>query len=253
MEKKKAAEESCSKNFTFVCASDELARHNLEILKKFGIEASLVSSNCIQITQEVSQPSDHFYGDFYFSDREGTRLADLGEKCRLVKSYNILNPLPTDFLMNPGSEPVLGFCDELGIVWLSYDSPPAEIYIRSQAEIGSRPTPYQEIGGPIVDLDLIVSAMDGDRGVDQQRIAEEGAAWVALLLRKNSDYGSAAWKNPVLAPECNSDSAMRVRMSDKIERIQSLLSKGEAEVSESLEDTVRDLGSYCLLWLTRPK
>jgi len=101
---------------------------------------------------------------------------------------------------------------------------------------------------------VMEDAFLGKRGPDQERIAREGVAWVALLLRKNADYGSSAWKRPVLAPECDTDTAMRVRMSDKIERITSLLSKGDPEVvDESIRDTVRDLGAYCLLWLVCPQ
>jgi hypothetical protein len=100
---------------------------------------------------------------------------------------------------------------------------------------------------------IVGDAFYGHRGVDQKRIAREGVAWVALLLRKNADYDSSAWKRPVLAPECDVDTAMRVRMSDKIERIMSLLKKDGPEVAEeSIRDTMRDLGAYCLLWLACP-
>jgi hypothetical protein len=103
------------------------------------------------------------------------------------------------------------------------------------------------------EIDITMDAIRGIRGPDQQRIATEGLAWLSLLLRKNADYGSSAWKKPVLAPECDVDTAMRVRMSDKIERIQSLLAKDGPEVAEeSIRDTMRDLGAYCLLWLACP-
>lgn len=102
------------------------------------------------------------------------------------------------------------------------------------------------------ELDLIGTALNGDRGPEQQAIAEEGVKWVSILLRKNADYGGSAWKPPILAPECSASTAIRVRMSDKIERIVSLLSR-EAEVTdESIDDTLRDLGAYCLLELSRP-
>ena len=99
----------------------------------------------------------------------------------------------------------------------------------------------------------LFAALTGERGDDQKRIAEVVVAWGDLLLSKNSDYGSSAWKQPVLAPGLDADAAMRVRMSDKIERISSLLQKGSAEVDESIEDTIKDLGAYCLLWLARPQ
>ena len=103
------------------------------------------------------------------------------------------------------------------------------------------------------DYNLIREALESIRGPDQERIAVEGMKWVALLLRKNSDYGNSVWKPPILAPECSVSTAIRVRMSDKIERITNLLKSGSQEVvSESIDDTLRDLGAYCLLELCRP-
>jgi hypothetical protein len=101
-------------------------------------------------------------------------------------------------------------------------------------------------------LDLIRVALWGDRGEDQQRIAQAVVEWGALLLRKNHDYGSSVWKTPILAPDCDPGTAIRVRMSDKIQRLTQLLQR-EAEVKEeSIHDTLRDLGAYCLLELARP-
>lgn len=101
---------------------------------------------------------------------------------------------------------------------------------------------------------IILDALNGVRGEDQQRIAEVCLEWTVLLLKKNSDYGSSVWKRPILAPECDAGTAIRVRMSDKINRLESLLSKGSAEIdSESIDDTLRDLGAYCLLELARPE
>lgn len=99
---------------------------------------------------------------------------------------------------------------------------------------------------------VLSEALDGARGPDQQRIAAVGLEWIYLLLTKNADYGSSAWKSPILCPTFSPDTAIRVRMSDKIERLRTILDHKTAETSESLEDTIRDLGAYCLLWLTRP-
>jgi hypothetical protein len=96
-------------------------------------------------------------------------------------------------------------------------------------------------------------ALNGDNP-DQKRIAEQGLELVALLLRKNSDYGSAAWNPPVLDPLMSAGNAIMVRMSDKVARIASLNRSGTSpQVQESIEDTVRDLAGYGLLWLARPK
>lgn len=73
-----------------------------------------------------------------------------------------------------------------------------------------------------------------------------------LLVKKNHDYGDSADNPPILLPGLSSDSAILVRMSDKIERIRYLLdSKETPEVNESLEDTIRDLAGYCILWLVK--
>ena len=99
----------------------------------------------------------------------------------------------------------------------------------------------------------VEEAIRGKYGPDQHRIATVGLHWVATLLRKNSDYGSAVWEEPVLAPDCSTDAAIRVRMSDKVSRIRSLLSKRAEVKEETIEDSIGDLGAYCLLLLASPK
>ena len=99
----------------------------------------------------------------------------------------------------------------------------------------------------------IENALNGSRGEDQKRIATEGLAWLELVLFKNMGYGSSVWKSPVLDPRMPVSSAILVRMSDKVARIQSLKSGVVDEVGEALDDTIRDLGAYCLLYLARPK
>lgn len=100
---------------------------------------------------------------------------------------------------------------------------------------------------------IIEAALSGERGPDQKRIADTAIDWMATLLRKNADYGSSAWKVPILAPTMSVGDAIMVRMTDKIERIASLLQRPAEVKSETLEDTVKDLVAYCLLWLARPK
>ena len=102
------------------------------------------------------------------------------------------------------------------------------------------------------DLVRIDEAFHGEHGPDQQLIAAEVIRWGALLLRKNSDYGSSVWEQPILAPDCDPGVAIRVRMSDKISRLNSLLTKKQEVQDESIDDTLRDLGAYCLLELARP-
>jgi hypothetical protein len=102
------------------------------------------------------------------------------------------------------------------------------------------------------ELTLIARTLNGVNGSDQQRIAEVGIDWIQTLLAKNKDYGGSAWETPCLAPHIDVRDALFCRMSDKVKRIAALSSGATPKVNESLEDTVKDLGAYCLLWLARP-
>jgi hypothetical protein len=99
---------------------------------------------------------------------------------------------------------------------------------------------------------LINSALVGQMGPSQQRIAQVGLDWIATLIKKNTDYGDSAWTEPVLAPNLPPKQAILVRMSDKINRLKSLSQK-EALVDESYNDTMKDLGAYALLYLAAPE
>lgn len=57
----------------------------------------------------------------------------------------------------------------------------------------------------------------------------------------------------MLAPNMSRGDSILVRMSDKVKRIQTLQKNGTAEVAESLDDSIRDLASYGLLYLCRPQ
>ena len=58
---------------------------------------------------------------------------------------------------------------------------------------------------------------------------------------------------PVLAPGVGNGGAILVRMSDKIKRIQQLLSRPGLVKDESLEDTFGDLGVYAFLFMIHLK
>jgi hypothetical protein len=103
------------------------------------------------------------------------------------------------------------------------------------------------------DVTLLRQALDGERGEDQKRIAEKGLQIVTTLLRKNRDYGGSAHKRPLLLPSLTAKQAVLVRLSDKLQRLTTLLEKGSPEVAESLEDTFSDTIGYCMLWLTSPE
>lgn len=69
-----------------------------------------------------------------------------------------------------------------------------------------------------------------------------------IIKKKNCDYGAE--------DDCFANFRMfgeigfAVRLSDKLSRIKTLLTRGTAEVKdESVEDTIQDMANYCLLLL----
>ena len=67
-----------------------------------------------------------------------------------------------------------------------------------------------------------------------------------LCVKKNKDYGSSVEDTF----EKFGDISYLVRITDKYNRICSLLQNGKAEVEdESCSDTIRDLANYAFLWL----
>lgn len=81
-----------------------------------------------------------------------------------------------------------------------------------------------------------------------REIVLEGLLQTLTLLRKNIDYGNSALRVPMLAPNLTALQALLCRMSDKVCRIGQLAGSGEQQVKdESLLDTLRDLGAYCVL------
>lgn len=83
---------------------------------------------------------------------------------------------------------------------------------------------------------------------EQYMIAAIGLEVVATLLRKNADYGGSVFRAPLLAPHLSPTAGIQVRLSDKVERMRNLLTTGQAEVQESVMDTLTDLVGYGILW-----
>lgn len=102
------------------------------------------------------------------------------------------------------------------------------------------------IGNPTIP---IIKALNGANGPGQQAIAKAGMDLTILLLKKNTDYGNSAMTPPILAPSMTAREAIQCRMSDKIRRLERLLAGNPAEVNESIEDSISDLGGYSILWL----
>jgi len=86
----------------------------------------------------------------------------------------------------------------------------------------------------------------GDK--NQKAIAAKLIEVGDLLLKKNADYGNSVFHTPVLTPDMQAGDAILVRMSDKISRL-SNLRNNESQIDEAIEDTVKDLIGYGVLWL----
>lgn len=85
----------------------------------------------------------------------------------------------------------------------------------------------------------------------QKKIKSVGDGITNLLLKKNSDYGATALKSPRLCTKLAPREGLLVRMSDKISRLENLLNNPESQqVEESIDDTIRDLAGYCILYLS---
>lgn len=106
--------------------------------------------------------------------------------------------------------------------------------------------------GETVNLDRIRQAAAGQFGDDQRQLVSAGLGIVDTLLRKNSDYGRSAWQVPLLAPNISAREAIQCRMSDKVQRLATMLSGSKPQVQESIEDTMIDLAGYAILWLGAP-
>ncbi len=82
----------------------------------------------------------------------------------------------------------------------------------------------------------------------EEKVAQECERLARLLCAKNAAYGNSVGNSPILLPDMDKNSALFVRMSDKIARLQSLIG-GAQDNGESLADTVRDLAGYCVMYL----
>jgi hypothetical protein len=68
---------------------------------------------------------------------------------------------------------------------------------------------------------------------------------MSLLLKKHKDYGP---KNIADAPG-GALNGLRVRMHDKLARINNLVDTGEVPQYESLEDSFKDMANYAIIGL----
>jgi hypothetical protein len=90
---------------------------------------------------------------------------------------------------------------------------------------------------------------------DQRDIWEIFEKNKIVAIKKNLAYGSSVFTQAVMAPDAPIDAAIRVRMSDKINRLSTLLANPAKNMiqDESINDTFNDLAVYCYLLLIARK
>tara|TARA_R110002096_G_scaffold151818_2_gene314545 strand:- start:909 stop:1382 length:474 start_codon:yes stop_codon:yes gene_type:complete len=96
-------------------------------------------------------------------------------------------------------------------------------------------------------LAVVIASIKGERGSGQVEVAYAGLELLALVLRKNADYGGSALKPPVMAPGTPAQQALRCRMSDKIQRVLKLAGSPPEVASEGINDAIDDLAGYGIL------
>lgn len=98
-----------------------------------------------------------------------------------------------------------------------------------------------DLDGPQNDIDIVMAALAGEN-VEQHNIAQIGLEMLAMLLRKNTKYGSSA-TNPIrVFSKLPPLEGIHIRMDDKLSRIR-------AGAADDDEDPVLDLAGYCILEL----
>lgn len=84
---------------------------------------------------------------------------------------------------------------------------------------------------------------------EQSVIARVFLEFLGKVLKKNADYGSSVFTVPSLCPIITAEEAIRVRMSDKLQRLTNLFTPGRTQYvsDESKDDTLLDFAAYILL------
>lgn len=78
--------------------------------------------------------------------------------------------------------------------------------------------------------------------INQQKIQEQADELATLLIRKNADYGNSFEEQ---FNEYGLTSVL-IRLDDKMKRLKNL-QHNEAQVNESISDTLLDIAGYALL------
>lgn len=113
---------------------------------------------------------------------------------------------------------------------------------------------YNPTGKPRLQGSIIREATDdiiakhsiaGSSAQFDNDVADVTSALFDLLIKKHKDYGP---KNIALSPG-GPLNGLRVRMWDKLARINNLIESGAKPENESLEDSFKDMANYAIIGL----
>lgn len=82
----------------------------------------------------------------------------------------------------------------------------------------------------------------------RQSISDECDLLKKTLMTKSAEYGTGIFGPPRLAPNMTAGAGILVRLGDKMNRLERLLSGAVMPDAETIEDTILDLAGYCVLW-----
>ena len=148
---------------------------------------------------------------------------DLDLKCHVCNHYKGCDVCDTD-------------CDEAFIEYLEED-----------IEVNAKET-LQETLDEVKEtlqktLDKVKEPVENEFMEEYKKIVTET---MELCIKKNKDYGSSVQDTF----EKFGDISYLVRITDKYNRICSLLNREGEVKDESIDDTIRDMANYAFLWLT---
>ena len=106
------------------------------------------------------------------------------------------------------------------------------------------PIPFSVANGRLVNIPAVVPAQKPLSEFDKD-VRNRFDECMELLLRKHSDYGPANIGNAPGGPL----NGLRVRMHDKLARINHLIDTGATPENESLRDSFLDLANYSVIAL----
>ena len=154
-----------------------------------------------------------------------------------------------DYLLN-AKDPIKVLVEEFDLALDCYECPYTNKFDGRNCDCREGLRKYLEEDIEVNESETLQKTLDKVKEPVENEFMEEYKKIVTetmeLCVKKNKDYGSSVEDTF----EKFGDISYLVRITDKYNRICSLLQNGKAEVDdESCSDTIRDMANYSFLWL----